>query len=173
MDKLDKLAKVLKIIDRTSIRIGKSFSFLILAMVFLEVRESIARYTFNAPTTWSWELTTLLYGALFIMGGAWVLQTEGHVRTDFLYIRLSPKVRAYIDLVLFAGIFFVFVGLMIWQSEKLAIWSSQVNERSYTIWAPPFYPFRILVALAFILLGAQGLAKWIRDLVFVITGRKI
>ena len=170
---MDRLAKVLNIIDRISIRIGKSFSFLVLVMVVLEVREAIARYVFNAPTIWSWELTTLLYGALFIMGGAWVLQTEGHVRTDFLYIRLSPKVKAYIDLVLFAGIFFAFVGVMIWQSGRIAIWACQVNERTYTMWAPPFYPFRILVVVAFTLLGVQGLAKWIRDLVFVITGRKI
>jgi len=170
---MDRLAKVLNIIDRISIRTGKSFSFLVLPMVFLEVREAIARYVFNAPTVWSWELTTLLYGALFMMGGAWVLQTEGHVRTDFLYVRLSPKVKAYIDLVLFAGIFFAFVGVMIWQSSLIAIWACQVNERTYTMWAPPFYPFRILVVVAFTLLGVQGLAKWIRDLVFVITGRKI
>jgi len=173
MTMMDRLAKVLNIIDRISIGTGKSFSFLVLIMVAIEVREAIARYVFNAPTTWGWELTTLLYGLLFIMGGAWVLQTEGHIRTDFLYVRFSPKVKAYIDLVLFAGIFFAFAGVMIWQSWGRAIWACQVDERTYTMWAPPFYPFRILAAVAFTLLGVQGLAKWIRDLVFVITGRKI
>jgi len=170
---MDRLTRALKVIDTISEWTGKLFSFLVLIMVFLEVREAIARYAFGAPTIWSWELTTLLYGALFIMGGAWVLQTEGHVRTDFIYIRLSPKVRAYLDLVLFATIFFVFVGVMIWQSGRLAVWAWQVNERTYTMWAPPFYPFRILLVVAFSMLGIQGLAKWIRDLVFIITGKKI
>jgi len=170
---MDRLAKALKVIDTISQRTGKLFSFLVLAMVFFEVGETIARYGFNSPTTWGWELVMLLYGALFIMGGAWVLQTEGHVRTDFLYRRLSPKAKAYLDLVLFAAIFFTFVGVMIWQAGRFAVWAWQVNERTFTMWAPPFYPFRMLLVVAFALLGVQGLARWIRDLVFVITGRKI
>lgn len=170
---MDRLAKTLKVIDTISQRTGKLFSFLVLAMVLFEVGETIARYVFNSPTTWGWELVTLLYGALFIMGGAWVLQTEGHVRTDFLYRRLSPKAKAYLDLVLFAAIFFTFVGVMTWQAGRFAVWAWQVKERTFTMWAPPFYPFRILFVVAFALLGVQGLAKWIRDLVFVTTGRKI
>ncbi|MBA7513031.1 hypothetical protein ES705_05040 [subsurface metagenome] len=170
---MDRLAKALKVIDALSEHTGKLFSFLVLAMVFFEVLETIARYGFSAPTTWSWELVTLLYGALFIMGGAWVLQTEGHVRTDFLYRHLSPKAKAYLDLVLFTTIFFTFAGVMIWQAGRSAVWALQVNEKTFTMWAPPFYPFRMLLVVAFALLGVQGLAKWIRDLVFVTTGRKI
>jgi len=170
---MDRLTKALNIVDTISQHAGKLFSFLVLPMVFFQVIEVVRRYVFEDPTTWSWELVTLLYGALFIMGGAWVLQTEGHVRTDFFYRGLSAKAQAYLNLVLFAAIFFPFAGVMIWQAGRFAVWAWQVNERTFTMWAPPFYPSRILILLAFTLLGVQGLAKWIRDLVFVITGRKI
>ncbi|GEA14747.1 transporter DctQ-related protein [Moorella sp. E308F] len=168
-----KLAKVLKAIDFLSEKTGKLFSFLILIMVGLETIEVIRRYILHSPTTWAWEVVVLLYGAHFITGGAWVLKEGGHVRTDILFSRFSPKMKAIVDLLLFAIIFFTFVGVMIWKYSLHAIYSWSIKETTYTMWAPPFYPLKTVVAISFILLGLQGLAKWIRDLIFVIKGEEI
>ena len=170
---MSRIAKVLRIVDAISERTGKIFSFLVLAILFLEVREVIARYVFSEPSVWSWELSTLFYGIFFIMGGAWVLKDGRHVRTDVFFARFSPRLKALIDLVLFACLFFVFVAVVVWYGGQAAILSVHIRETTYTVWAPPLYPTKIALFLGFLLLGIQGLAKWIRDLILVAKGIEI
>lgn len=170
---MSRIAKVLQIIDAVSERTGKTFSFLVIAILFLEVREVIARYVFSEPSVWSWELSTLFYGIFFIMGGAWVLKDGRHVRTDVFFAKFPARVRALIDLVLFMCLFFLFVAVMVWYGAQAAIHSVEIRETTYTVWAPPLYPTKIALLLGFLLLGIQGLAKWIRDLIFVAKGIEI
>jgi len=167
------LAKVFKTIDTISEKTGKFFSFLILIMVAFETWEVFLRYGLKSPTTWIWEFVTLLYGAHFIAGGAWVLKEEGHVRTDILYTRLSPKGKALLNVISYACLFFVFVGVLIWKEVLHTIYSVSINERTYTLWAPPFWPLKILITISFILLGLQGLVKWLRDIIFLIKGEEV
>lgn len=170
---MNKLGKVLKRIDAISEWSAKAFSFLIILVTAIEVREVIARYVFNRPTIWTWEVSSLLCGMLWIMGAAWVLKEGRHVRTDVFYRRFSPKSQTCVDLVLFPCLLFVFVGVMIWHGIPAAVHSCQIREGTWSIWSPPLYPTKVVMVLAFLLLGLQGLAKWIRDLVFVIKGINI
>lgn len=170
---LNALAKVLSGIDKISEYVGKAFSFLVILMVILQVIEVFRRYVLEAPTIWNWELVMLLYGAHFVMGGAWVLKNDGHVRTDVIYHKLHPKQKAWLDLILFTCIFFVFAVVMTYKGTLHALYSISVNERTYTLWAPPFWPLKILFALGFIMLLLQGLAKWLRDLIFIVKGERI
>ena len=62
---------------------------------------------------------------------------------------------------------------MVWHGGQAAIHSCQIGEKTWTLWGPPLYPTKIVMVLAFVLIGLVGLAKWIRDLVFVIKGIKI
>ena len=168
-----KIEKFVKKVDSVSVWTGKMASFLIIPITLLEGREVIYRYAFDSPTIWSWELCTMLYAALFLFGGAWVLQENKHISTDIIYVRFSPKVQAYIDLVTYLCFFCVFVAVMLWQGSIMALDSIKIQETSYTLWAPPIYPSKTMMVFAFILLGLQGIAKIIRDLIFVSTGRKI
>ena len=170
---MTQLARALKFIDRMSEWTGKAFSFLVLAIVFIEIREVLARYAFGDPTAWSWELSTLIYGIFFIMGGAWVLQEGRHVRTEIFYVHFSPRLKALSDLILFSCLFFVFVGVMVWHGGLAAIHSIEINETTYTVWAPPLYPTKIALFVGFLLVGLQGIAKWIRDLYFVVKGEEL
>jgi TRAP-type mannitol/chloroaromatic compound transport system permease small subunit len=170
---LKKISKILKGIDLLSEYSGKLFSFLILIIIALEVFEVVTRYVLQAPTTWSWELATLLFGAHFVIGAAWVLKENKHVRTDIFYGKFSPKVKAIVDLIFFSVIFFSFVGVLIWKSTANAIFSWKILETSFSMWGPPLYPLKTIIAFSFILLGLQGAAKWIRDLVFVIKAERI
>jgi TRAP-type mannitol/chloroaromatic compound transport system permease small subunit len=167
------LKKILTAIDTVSEVMGKAFSFLILPVVLLEAFEVVLRYGFDSPTDWSWELAALVSGGMFIMGGAWVLKENRHVRTDVFYAKFSPRGQALIDLIFFALVFFPFVGVMVWKGIDKAIYSVSILEETYSMWAPPLYPLKITIALAFILLCLQGLAKWIRDLHFVIKGHDL
>lgn len=164
------LKKYVNFADWLSEFSGKVFSYLLLPVTLLEAVEVLRRYVFNSPTEWSWELAALTAGGMFVMGGAWVLKDDKHVRTDLIYGHLSRKWQAIFDIFFFSTIFFSFTGVMVWYSVKKAVYSVGILERTFSMWAPPLYPLKIVIALSFILLAIQGLAKWIRDLHFVIKG---
>jgi TRAP-type mannitol/chloroaromatic compound transport system permease small subunit len=145
------LKKTVTAIDRISVFIGKLFSFIILPVTLLEAVEVVLRYGFDSPTDWSWELAAMLSGAMFVTGAAWVLKDNKHVRTDLVYAKLPHKWQAIFDL-------FYSVGIL---------------ESTFSMWSPPLYPLKIIIALSFIILLLQGLAKWIRDLYFLIKGCEI
>jgi len=170
---VEKIEKVLKKIEFLSIWAGKLTSFLIIAITLLQVREVVARYVFDKPTIWNWELCTMLYAALFLMGGAWVMQERKHVSTDIIYVRLSPRTRAYLDIITYICFFTVFTGVMLWQGTEMAIDSIKIGETSYTQWGPPIYPSKTMMVVAFVLLAIQGIAKIVRDITFVTTGKEI
>jgi TRAP-type mannitol/chloroaromatic compound transport system permease small subunit len=167
------LKKTLKMIDKISTSLGKLFSFLVIPIVILEAVEVVLRYGFDSPTDWSWELVTHLAGALFIMGAAWVLVEDKHVRTDLIFCRLSRRMQAAVDVFFFTAIFFSFTFVLTFKSWSMAIYSTKIFERSYSMWGPPIFPLKIVIAAGFTMLLLQGLAKWSRDFYFLVTGREL
>lgn len=167
------LKKTLMTIDAFSVFMGKLFSFIILPVTLLEAVEVILRYVFDSPTDWSWELAAMLAGAMFVMGAGWVLKDEKHVRTDIIYAKLSRKWQAIFDVFFFTIIFFSFTVVLSVKSIQQAIYSTRISESTFSMWAPPLYPLKIIIALSFVVLFLQGLAKWLRDVHFLIKGREI
>ena len=68
--------------------------------------EVVARYLFNAPTIWSFDLTYMLYGALFMLGAAYALHKGAHIRTDFFWDNFSPRTKGLIDSISYVVFFF-------------------------------------------------------------------
>lgn len=167
------LKKTLEMIDTLSISLGKLFSYLIIPIMLLETVEVILRYGFDSPTDWGWELVTHLAGALFIMGAAWVLVEDKHVRTDLIFCRLSRRWQAAVDVFFFTAIFFTFTFVMTFKSWNMAIYSTKIFERTFSMWGPPVFPLKIVIAAGFTMLLLQGLAKWSRDFYFLVKGHEL
>ncbi|MBE0583332.1 MAG: TRAP transporter small permease subunit [Desulfofustis sp.] len=165
--------KTLNTIDTISIFLGKLFSYLILPIMLLEAIEVVLRYGFGTPTDWGWELATHLAGAMFIMGAAWVLLEDKHVRTDLIYGRLSRRWQAALDVFFFTIIFFSFTFVLTFKSWNMAIYSTKIFERTFSMWGPPLFPLKITIAAGFTILLLQGLAKWSRDFHYLVTGREL
>ena len=77
--------------------------------------EVVARYLFNAPTVWAYDMTFMLYGTFFMLGSAYTLMRKGHIRTDTFYGNWSPRVQGAVDAVCYAILFpaliiFLWVG---------------------------------------------------------------
>jgi TRAP-type mannitol/chloroaromatic compound transport system permease small subunit len=161
---------IIKRIDKISETVGKAASVLLIFMVILEFGEVILRYVLGTPTPWSWEVATYLYGANFMLAGAWALKEGRHVRTDIVYDKLSLKRKAILDIITFSTIFLLFTTVMVYLITKAAIFSVSLFEYSYTMNRILIFPLKIANAIGFILLFLQGLAKIVRDIIFLKRG---
>jgi TRAP-type mannitol/chloroaromatic compound transport system permease small subunit len=162
--------RALRLIDRISEYSGKATSFLILLMIILICLETILRYAFNSPTIWSGELTTMVFGAYIILGGAYTLLVGGHVNMDIIHSRLSPRAKAIIDIITFV-FFLFFVLVLIWKGSQRAMTAFSTMERSVTEWRPIVFPVMIILVIGSFLLFLQGIAKFARDIQTLIKGR--
>ncbi|NBO01486.1 MAG: TRAP transporter small permease subunit, partial [Betaproteobacteria bacterium] len=100
--------------DRLSMAVGKAFAWLIVVLMLLVVAEVFKRYALNAPTAWIFDASNMIYGTLFMMGGAYTLCQDGHVRGDFFYGSAKPRTQATLDLVLYVLFFIPGVIALTW-----------------------------------------------------------
>ncbi len=151
--------------DRLSAWFGKVFAWLVIMMTFGTSYEVLVRYAFRAPTPWSLDVSFIMYGTLFMMGGAYTLSRGGHVRADFLYRRWRPRTQAIVDLVLYILFFFPGVLALVTAGWTYAMrsWSYPGGEVSVNSPAGiPIYQFKFVLVAAGALLVIQGIAQVMR-----------
>jgi TRAP-type mannitol/chloroaromatic compound transport system permease small subunit len=157
--------------DAVSAWFGKTFGWLILVMTFGVGYEVFVRYLLNAPTSWAFDLSYIMYGALFMMGGAYTLARGGHVRGDFLYRLWSPRTQARVELVLYFLFFFPGVLALVLAGWKYAGRSWRYLEVSVNSPAGiPVFQFKTVIVAAGVLLTLQGVAQVCRCILCIRTG---
>jgi TRAP-type mannitol/chloroaromatic compound transport system permease small subunit len=140
-------------------------------MVAVIVYEVFMRYVMRAPTAFAYDLGYMLYGAIFIMAGAYALSTAAHVRGDVVYRLFSPRVQAVIDLLLYLVFFFPAIIALVYAGYYFAEFSWRVGERSSSgPGGPPVYHFKTLIPLAAAFLFIQGLAEIARCVMCIRDG---
>src|SRR6185312_17146209 len=97
--------RFLHTIDGISTWVGKAAAWLIVGLMLLVCVEVFKRYLLNAPTAWIYDVDNMMYGTLFMMCGAYTLAQGGHVRGDFLYGSMRPRLQAGLDLALYITFF--------------------------------------------------------------------
>lgn len=157
--------------DRLSAWFGKTFGWLVILMTIGMSYEVMVRYLFNAPTPWALDLSFIMYGTLFMMGGAYTLSRGGHVRGDFLYRTWSARTQAAVDLVLYVVFFFPGILALVVTGTKYASRSWSYTEVSVNSPAGiPIYQFKTVIVAAGILLLIQGLAQVFRCIICIKSG---
>ena len=155
--------KIAQAIDALNENIGYYSAFLVLPLLAVVSYEVILRYGFNAPTSWGFEATTFLYGVHFVLGLGYTHKHNGHVAIDIFEVRLASRTRNWLRIIVNLVIFLPTMGLMAIWSVIYAGTAWMQWEVASTSWAPPIYPFKTLMALGFVLLFLQGVAKLIQD----------
>jgi TRAP-type mannitol/chloroaromatic compound transport system permease small subunit len=166
------MQKLLLTIDKISTFVGKTFSWLIVSLTFLITYEVFSRYALSAPHAWAFDAMIMMYGALFMMSGAYTLSKNGMVRGDVLYGFFPPRVQAAIDLTLYIVFFLPGVTALCWAGyryagESWAIW----EHSSITAEGPPIYPFKTVIPVAGFFLLVQGIVEIIRCIRCLKDGR--
>lgn len=142
---------------------GDLTSMLIIPLLLVVLYEVVMRYGFNAPTTWGFEMTTFLYGMHYMFGYSYTDVLDGHVRVDIFTSRAGRKTQAAISALCTIVMFMpVMICMTIW-SAKFAWYSVETLERNSTSWAPPIYPYKVIMAVCFAFLLLQGVSNLIRD----------
>jgi TRAP-type mannitol/chloroaromatic compound transport system permease small subunit len=160
---MEKSKEFLRRIDLIAYWTGMAVAWLIVPMILFLVYEVLARYLFNRPTVWSYDLTYMLYGVHYMLGAAFTLSMKGHTRIDIFYARFSPRGRAIIDLICYTCLFFPVVFFLFFSGIDLAAYSWKIRETSrMSAWRVPLYPFKTIIPIAFALLALQGISEYIK-----------
>ncbi len=160
-------------VDRISTRAGEAASWLMVILIGAITYEVIARYFFRAPTSWSLDVTWILFGLYFMFGGAYTLKGRGHVRMDFFTTKLPQRKQQGIDIAGYLILFFPLMILLIYSSYNFIANSWAIFEKSaISQWRPPIYPIKALAGIALLLLLVQGFSEFIKLLRGFSEGRR-
>jgi TRAP-type mannitol/chloroaromatic compound transport system permease small subunit len=154
----------LSTIDKISEWSGKAFSWLFVAASIITVYAAIMRYGFARPVVWGLELSLWLLIATYFISGGYATMLHAHIRLDFLYMRWSPRGKVIIDVFITGPLLFIFCGVMMWQGGKWAWEAIVTGERTYSLWAAPYWPVKIIIPIGAFIALLQGIAEFIRDL---------
>ena len=147
-------------IDQLSKTVGHAFAWCIIMLTIGTSYEVFVRYLLNAPTSWAFDFSYILYGGLFFMAGAYTLSRGGHVRAD-MFSRMWPiRVQASIELFLYITFFFPGVLSMSFAGWHYAYDSFRIKEMSIN--SPigiPIWQIKMMIPIGAALLSLQGLAE--------------
>ena len=165
------LQKFLLMIDRFSMAVGHAFGWCILILTLGTSYEVFMRYVLNNPTSWAFDMSYILYGALFIMSGAYALSRNAHVRGDVLFRLLRPRAQASIELLLYFIFFYPGVTALVIAGYGYA--HDSFGYREVSVNSPvgvPIWQLKALIPLAGGMLFIQGIAQVIRCILCIQTG---
>ena len=158
-------------IDYFTDRTGVLIALLNVPLVLVVAYEIIARYFFDRPTIWAFDLTYMLYGTIFMLGAAYALHKGAHIRTDFFFERWSTRTKGVIDSVAYIVFFFPSLTLFLIVSGGEGWYAFEINETSeQTPWRPILWPYKWVIPLACLLLLVQGVSETIKSLHAAYTG---
>jgi TRAP-type mannitol/chloroaromatic compound transport system permease small subunit len=163
--------RIVRAIDWFTDVTGTCVAWLIVPLVLVVSYEVIARYVFNAPTIWSFDLTYMLYGTIFMLGAAYTLHKGAHIRTDFFFEKWSLRTRATIDSIAYIVFFFPSLLVFLLVSGAQGWYAFEIGEVSeQTPWRPILWPFKMVVPATCLLLLIQGVSETIKSVYAARTG---
>jgi TRAP-type mannitol/chloroaromatic compound transport system permease small subunit len=163
--------RVIYAIDELSKTVGHAFAWCIVVLMLGTTYEVFVRYVMNDPTSWAFDFSYIMYGALFFMAGAYTLSRGGHVRADMFYRLWRPRTQAGVELLLYIVFFFPGVISLMYSGWQYGTESMKIFEKSIN--SPvgiPVWQIKMLIPVGGALVTLQGLAEVMRCLVCLRQG---
>ncbi|MDC3187970.1 TRAP transporter small permease subunit [Candidatus Pelagibacter sp.] len=179
------MAKTIEFIDRNMLITGKIVCWITIPLIFAMVYEVIGRHFFNRPTLWSFDISRMLAGALFMLGAAYTLSKGIHIRADFLYRNWKVRNQAKVDLFLYLLFFFPGFLVFFWVSFDYAYTSIcgrsdlmeclggkvRIQRAMDTTWMPIMWPLKSCMPIGAFLLLVQGISEVLKSYYAFVKGR--
>ena len=179
------MAKTIEFIDSKMLITGKIFAWLTIFLIYAMIHEVIGRHFFNRPTLWSFDISRMLAGALFMLGAAYTLSKGIHIRADFLYRNWKVRNQAKVDLFLYLLFFFPGFLVFFWVSFDYAYTSIcgrsdlmeclggkvRIQRAMDTTWMPVMWPLKSCMPIGAFLLLVQGISEVLKSYYAFVKGR--
>ena len=154
---------VIHTIDQLSKTVGHAFSWCALMLVLGTCFEVFVRYILNDPTSWAFDLSYLMYGAVFFMAGTYTLSRGGHVRADMFYRLWPERTQAAVELTLYVLFFFPGILALMIAGWHYGVESFRIHEVSVNSPAGmPIWPLKMMIPVGGGLMVLQGVAEVLR-----------
>lgn len=171
MDPLTRNSAPLRVsaaIDRVTGMVGRAAAWLALVMVLVGAFNAVARYLgryigINLSANVYLELQWYLFSMLFLLGAAWVLRENSHVRVDVLYARVSTRAQSLINILGTLLLLVPFSAFVLWVSIPVVRSSWIIREGSPDPGGLPRYPLKALILVCFALLLLQAVSELIKE----------
>jgi TRAP-type mannitol/chloroaromatic compound transport system permease small subunit len=153
------------LLDRFSALVGKAASWLTLFMVLVTFLVVVMRYVFDAGFIWLQESVVWMHAAVFMLGAAYTLQQEEHVRVDIFYRAMSPKRRAWVDLIGVIVFLLPLCGFLAFKALDFVAMSWRLEEASRQSGGLPYPLFPLLKSVLVVMpvtLALQGISLLMR-----------
>ncbi|MEO6976412.1 MAG: TRAP transporter small permease subunit [Gallionella sp.] len=166
-----KIQSLLHGIDQLSKSVGHAFAWCIVVLALGTSYEVFVRYVLDDPTGWAFDMSSILYGALFLMSGAYALSRGAHVRGDIFFRLMPNRVQAGIELVLFITFFYPGILALMYAGWSYSMDSVRIHEVSVN--SPigvPIWQLKLIIPAAATLLAIQGIAEVLRCIICLRSG---
>ncbi len=150
------------VIDQITKFFGWIAAWLVLLSCLISAGNAISRYVFSASSNAWLEIQWQMFSGIFLLGAAYVLQVNEHVRVDLVYGSVSPRGKLWIDV--FGILLFLFptMGVMAYFSWIFFVPSFLSGEHSSNTGGLLFWPVKLLMPVGFGLVFLQGISELIK-----------
>ncbi len=150
-------------VDTVSRVIGRATMYLIFAMMGILLFGAISRSFFNLPFIWVVEMAQFVMTAYYLLGGAYSIQLDSHVRMDLLYGRWSDRTKAIVDAA--TGLLLIFyLIILLYGGIGSTQYALEYGQKNYSVWAPPMAPIKIIMCIGIAMMLLQVIATFFKDL---------
>ena len=152
-----------KYVDKVGYFVGRIAMLLVFVMIGVLLLGSVTRNVINMPLSWTVEMAQFILAAYYILGGAYSMQLDDHVRMDLFYSRFSERNKARMDVV--TSFFLVFyLATLLFGSISSTMYAIEYGQRKFSQWNPSMVPIKVIMVFGIFLILLQAISIFFKDL---------
>ncbi|MFH1639729.1 MAG: TRAP transporter small permease subunit [Chloroflexota bacterium] len=159
------LGKWTLVMDNISITLQRPFKYAGLIIMGLVTFEVVMRYVFHSPIIWGIDMRSQIYGTALMFAASYTLIVRGHVTIDIIMVNLSLPHARLLEFCNYVIFYAPTVFAIFWSQVLMAMRAWAILENDKTLWAPPIYPMKTLLAVAYFLLFVTGISEAVKDFI--------
>ena len=149
-------------VDAMNRYVGLFAMHLLFVLAAILLTSTVSRVFLGASVNWALEMSQFILSAYYLLGGAYAVQLDSHVRMDVFYSQLTARKRAVTDAITILFVIFylcvLFAGGI--SSTNYAIVYKQQN---YSAWAPVLWPIKLVMTTGIFLMLLQAISTFFKD----------
>lgn len=157
------IVNYVKYVDYASTKFGRLAMYSIFLMIGTLLLGAVTRNIINFPLSWTVELAQFTMTAYYIVGGAYSMQLNDHVRMDLVYDRCSDRTKARIDSFTTLFLIFYLVCLLV-GSISSTMYAIEYDQRKFSQWNPSMIPIKIIMVFGIVLMLLQTISTLFKDI---------